>query len=118
MVATSELITYLKKLVGKYEKVEGIRAFPVFDDHIFKPSIEVDDNVSIITFSNSVYILKLSAEGCDIYVNFDRNITNDEYTIIWNGTTKVIGRKTKTIYCKAPSGLSGILRLEGLMLNA
>ena len=114
---TAELVVYIKKLVGKFEKAEGIRVFPTFDDHVFRPSIDVTDVEQEITFDKPVYLAKLSAEGCDIYVNFDRPITNDEYTIVFNGTTKVVGRKTSKIYVKAPTGLTGTLRFEGLVLN-
>jgi len=117
-VTPPEIAVYLKKLVGKFERAEGIRVFPVFDDHVFRPSIAVDQNEQEIAFAKPVYIAKLTAEGCDIYINFDRKITTDDYTIVWNGTTKIVGRKTSKIYAKAPAGLSGTLRFEGLVLNA
>jgi len=115
--AGAEVAVYIKKLVGKFEKAEGIRVFPTFDDHVFRPAINVTDSEQEITFDKPVYLAKLSAEGCDIYVNFDRPITNDEYTVIFNGTTKIVGRKTTKLYVKAPTGLSGTLRFEGLVLN-
>lgn len=87
-----------------------------YSDHIFIPSIAVTDSEQEIAFSKEVYVLKLTAEGCDIYVNFDRNITTDEYTIIFDGTTKMLERTTNKMYIKAPSGLSGTLRFEGLVI--
>ena len=116
--AMSEVAVYIRKLVGKFERAEGIRVFPVFDDHVFRPSISVDETEQEISFSNTIYIAKLAAEGCDIYINFDRNIGSDDYTIVWAGTSKIVGRKTSKIYAKAPTGLTGTLRVEGLVLNA
>jgi len=116
--ASAELSTYIKKISGKFERAEGIRVFPTFDDHIFRPVITVTDTEQEISFSGWVYLAKLTAQGCDIYVNFDRPIATDEYAIIFKDTTKLIGRKTSKIYVRAPVGLSGTLRFEGLVLNA
>lgn len=85
----------------------------LYFDHIFT-TIEVDDTIREYSFSKPMYLLKLVAEGCDIYINLDRPISDNEYTIVWNNTSKVINRYTNKIYVKAPTGLKGKLTIEGL----
>jgi len=89
-----------------------------YEDHKFIPEIEVNDSMQEIDFGTEIYFSRLSAEGCDIYVNFDRPITDDEYTVVWKGTQKIINRKTSKIYVRAPAGLTGTLKFEGLKRNA
>lgn len=117
MMNSVELVTYIKKLVDKFEKAGGIRVYPSFDDHIFK-KVEINDTGKVISFDKQVYILKLSAKGCDIIVNLDRPIKDNEYTVVWADTSKIIQRKTKLIYAKTPPNLKGVLYIEGLTLNA
>lgn len=111
-----EPVVILYKILDKLSEISR-RSPIIFDDHIFM-SISVDSTGKELTLDKPVYIVSLIAEGCDIYVNFDRPITNDEYTVIWDRTSKIIGRRTSKIYAKTPAGLAGILRLEGLVLSA
>jgi len=111
----AELTTYVKKIAGKFEKKVGIIVYPVFSDHTFRPHVEVTDTQECLEFPVPVSIVKLTARDCDVYINFNRPITANEYTVIFSDTTKLINLKTQKIYYKAPAGLSGYLNIEGLI---
>jgi len=109
-----EIINYLKKVLGKYEKVEGIKVFPTFTDHVFKPEVDVS-NTDITEIPVGAFIVKLTAKNADIKINLDRPISPDEYVIIPQDTGKTIMRLTSKIYAQslAPGGK---LIIEGLKL--
>ena len=109
-----EVINYLKKIAGKYERVEGIKVFPTFSDHVFRPSVDVP-NDSPTEIDVEALVSKITAKYADIKINLDRPITDDEYIIIHQDTYKIISRRISKIYAQslAPGGK---LIVEGLKL--
>jgi len=119
-VSVVETLYVLKKILGKLPKTEfssydrpldeiieqlraGLTTFPVFTEHIIK-YVDVTSTPQPISLGRKVFVLKLSAVGAPIYVNYDRDVTDSEFDVIYPDSYKVVPRITSTIWAKVPSG--------------
>jgi len=119
-MSTVDVVTYLKKILGKLPKTEfssydrpldeviellrgGLMTFPTFTEHVVK-YIDVTSTPQPIDLGIKALMLKLSAIGAPIYVNYDREVTDSEFDVIYPDSYKVVPRVTKTLWAKVPNG--------------
>ena len=108
-----ELLTYIKKILGKFERVEGIKTYPTFTEHFFR-SYTVTEEAKEIRLPRKSYVVRVEALNAPIKINFDREVTEDEYIVIYPDTFRYIPRVATAIYAKTMQGYgSGILSVEG-----
>ncbi|RLC33644.1 MAG: hypothetical protein DRZ76_04075 [Candidatus Nealsonbacteria bacterium] len=108
-----ELLTYIKKILGKFERVEGIKTYPTYADHFFR-SYTVTENVKPIALPSRAYLVRVEAQNAPIMINFDREVTEEEHIVIYPDTFKYVPRVTSVIYARVLQGYgSGILNVEG-----
>jgi hypothetical protein len=125
-VSGVELLNVGKKILGKLPKTE----FSAFDypldrlmnliaapNHLFKPEIDVTDVGVEVPTSGFLILIKVPPDGRPVKANFDRPITADEYTVVYPGVVKVVGRMTDVLYLKAPQGYSSKATVEVLRLG-
>lgn len=113
-----ELVHWIKKIQGKYERQKGIQTFPTANDHSFTGgTLDFDDSGGTVTVDSFINSIKVPSDSdAEAKVNLDRPVTDDEYTPIFPGTIKEISRNTSTIYVKAPAGRTCKVRIETLEL--
>jgi hypothetical protein len=111
-----EALNFLKKSLGiviKRLETTGVLALPSFLDHSFRPSIDVGDAEVEVPLSAMLYKLKVTGDY-PVYFNVDRHITDEEYSVVWPGSYKVIPRRGSTLYLKAPAGFKTRVMVEAL----
>ena len=109
------MIQQLKKVAGKFERVEGIKTFITARDHEFRPDVEVTDAGTEIPVEGFIYSLK--AKDSDIKYNIDREVTATDYDVVWRDTIVIISRFGSKIYAKAPLGQTGKLWIKTLKIG-
>ena len=115
MAENQEVVITLQKILDRLNNMLSM-GFPVPNDHLFKPEVEVSStDQSEIPLASNTFVSKLTAKYSDVMVNFDRPITDEEYTIISQDTSKVIMRYVSKIYAKSLSP-GGKLTIEALIL--
>jgi hypothetical protein len=121
-----ELLNVGKKILGRLPKTTFSQYDYPFDrlmnllaapNHLFKPEIEVPDTGIEVETSGFLILIKVPPDGRPVKANFDRPITADEYTVVYPGVVKVVGRMTNTLYLKAPQGYSSKATVEVLRLG-
>jgi len=115
-VSGVEILNYLKKSLGiitKRLEESGVVSLPSFLDHSFVPELTVDDAGVKLNLSGMVYKVKVMGDY-PVYLNIDRPITSNEYTVIFPGSYKIIHRSASSIYLKAPSGFTTKVSIEVL----
>lgn len=116
-MSSSEIVHQLKKLVGKFERIEGIKVYNTAMDHQFVPSIEVYDKQIEIPIQGFLYSIKVDHESAPCKFNLDRPITNREYSVVFPGTIKTISRFASKLYLQAPSNQVSKVTIEALKLE-
>jgi len=113
-VSSVEILNYIRKILGKYEKVMGIRVYPSFSDHLVK-RVTVDENGTKIDVVDAMILRIINDGGAPVMFNLDRPVTMDEYFYLPPYGVKLIGRFTSSIYAKVPQGYGSTkLVVEGL----
>lgn len=119
-----EVLNALKRILGRLPKTE----FSAYDrpldramnllaapEHEFKPDIIVTDEGIELPIAGFLYSIRADPEHAPVKVNFDRPV-DKEYTVVFPGTIKQIGRLASKVYLKAPVGQKSLVRLEVLKL--
>ena len=110
-----EILNELRKIRGKFEKIEGIKVYPAFTDHTSRRFTVGEEEKSFDI--GTMYVLNVKAKETPIIFNLDRPITSEEYFIVEPYCCKVIHRITSTIYARTPQGSGeGVLIVEGLTI--
>jgi hypothetical protein len=81
---------------------------------VFKPELEVTDAGTELPISAFIYSIKASSGYAPCKFNIDRPITSDEYSVVFPGVVKYIGRKASRIYLQAPLGQVSRVTIEAL----
>ena len=85
-------------------------------EHAFRPELIVDETGTELPISGFSYSIK--AENSPVKVNFDRPVTDDEYTIVYPGTIKKVSRVTSKLYLKALPGQTSLVTVEVLRFGS
>ena len=113
-MSSVEILNFLRKILGKYEKVMGIRAYPSFSDHLVK-RVTVNENGTTIDVARSMIIRIINSGGAPVMFNLDRPISTNEYFYLPPYCVKLILRYTNSIYAKVPQGYGSTqVVVEGL----
>jgi len=109
----AEIVHYLRRILGKFSRVEGIRAYPTFDDHLLL-TVNLTESEKQVSLPRAAAVLRLKALDAPVAVNFDRG-TSSEYMVIEPATWRLVPRATEVIYARVLQGYgSGRLVIEGL----
>ncbi len=111
----AEVVHYLRRILGKFSRVEGIRAYPTFDDHVLMV-VDLTESERQIALPRTAAVLRVKALGAPVAVNFDRG-TLGEYMVVEPYTWRLVPRLTSVIYARVLQGYgSGRLAIEGLSI--
>lgn len=116
-MSSVEILNFLKRNIGiiiKRLEETGVIVLPAASDHTFYPELEVDENGRAVPVNAFLSSIEVDKDSQPVKVNFDRPVTDYEYTIVWPGTIKKVARFTSTLYLKAPKGHTSKVRLEVL----
>ena len=115
-MSVAEVLREVRRIRGKFEKVEGIKVYPAFTDHVVK-RFTVTESEDEYDLGVQAYVLKLRARDTPVYFNLDRNITPEEYFELVPYQEKLIARLTRKIDARVPQGYGqGTLIVEVLTL--
>lgn len=113
-----ELVHFVKKVNGKFERRSGIQAFPSGKDHVFVPEQTFTDSGGSIAVNSFVNKVKVPDDSpAEAKINFDRPVASDEYAVVFPGTGKTFGRIATAVYVEAPSGQTTKVRIEALKMT-
>lgn len=90
---------------------------PAAGDHSFILNVEVDEEGTALDVDGFLISVRASPDYSPVKLNFDRPVTDTEYTIVFPGIIKKVGRFTKTLYMKAPQGQQAVVTVEVLKLG-
>jgi len=116
-----EQINYIRKILGRLPQSEFSQYDKPLDrlmdllsapDHAFKPEVTVDENGKVLEISGFLYSIK--ADNSAVKVNFDRPVTDEEYTVVYPGMIKKVSRITSKLYLKALPGQTSTVTVEVL----
>lgn len=120
-------LSLMKRILGKLPKTE----FSSFDypldrlmsllaapNHTFYPNVVVVDRGVSLPVNGFLVSIKVDPTGSPVKVNFDRPVSDSEYTTVFPGIVKVVGRLTQNLYLKAPAGQKSSVSVEILKLGA
>jgi hypothetical protein len=111
-----EVLNYLKRTLGiilRHIEESGVAVAP-FNEHTFKPELEVTDVQTGVDIGGLIYSIKADKDYAPAKMNMDRPITSSEYTVVWPGTIKVVMRKADRLYLQAPLGQTSKVSIEAL----
>lgn len=101
-----EITVLLQKILDQLQDNQQVAT-----NHVLIPSISVP--TTQIMISVNTFILLLTAKNSDIKVNFNRQITEDEYVIIPQDTYLEVNENISTIYAQSLN-TGGELTIIGL----
>lgn len=116
-MSSVEILNFLKKNIGiiiKRLEETGVLTVPTALDHVFYPEVEVSDIGVTLPVNGFLVSIGVYPNYAPVKVNFDRPVTDFEYTVIFPGIVKVVGRLTGNLYLKAPLGHISKVRVEAL----
>lgn len=114
----SEVVHFVKKIAGKYEKRSGIQAFPAGKNHVFVPKQTFDDSGGTIVVNSFVNKIKVpNSSSAEAKVNFDRPVTDNEFSVVFPGTGETYGRICDYISVEAPSGQTTTVNVEAIKMT-
>jgi len=114
----AELTHWLKKIAGKYERQKGIRAYSSGGDHVFVPNQTFDDSGGTIVVNSFVNKIKVpNSSSAEAKVNFDRPVTDNEFSTIFPGTGETYGRICDYVFIEAPSGQTTTVNVEAIKMT-
>jgi hypothetical protein len=118
-VSSVELLNYLKKQLGVITRIleeKGVLTVPYAGDHIFIPEVTVPDYGVTVDINGFLILVKVPYTELPVKMNLDRPVTN-EYTVVYPGMGKIIGRFTRKLYLQAPTGYSSKAVVEALKVG-
>lgn len=118
-----EELNVLKKILGRLprtqfssydEPLDRLMDFIAPPDHLFIPELTVTDSGTEVEANAFVYYIKADQNYAPCMFNLDRPVTGTEYSIVFPGIIKVIGRNASKLYLKAPLGHTSKVTVEML----
>lgn len=108
--ASEETLGMLVKILEE----GGFIATLSYPDHTFIPEQTITDTGVTLQIKGLLYSIRVHPNSAPVKVNFDRPVTDTEYTVVFPGVIKKIGRITSTLYMKAPQGQTSKVDIEVL----
>jgi hypothetical protein len=124
-VSIGELLRQLQKISGKLPKsvfssydypLDRLMNFLAAPEHAFYPELEVTDSGSVLTVDGFLISIRADPSYAPVKFNLDRPVTATEYSVVFPGVIKIVGRLTKNLYLVAPMGQTSRVRVEALRL--
>jgi hypothetical protein len=124
-LSVGELLRQLQKISGKLPKTQlSSFDYPLdrlmnlisAPEHIFIPELEVPDYGVEVDVDGFLILVKVPYDKPPVKMNLDRPVTN-EYTVVYPGMGKIIGRFTRKLYLQAPTGYSSKAVVEALRVG-
>jgi len=130
---TGEVVVTLKKILGrlpqsefssydrpldlildKLSRMEEVLSLrQSFNEHVIRV-LDVDSTPQKIDLGMPCFVVKLEASYAPIYVNYDREVTDAEFDVVYPDSCKVVSRIARYLWVKTPQGYTGRLRVFGL----
>lgn len=120
-----EQLNVLKRILGRLPKTEfssydypldRLMGFLAAPEHAFYPEVDVTDSGSVLTVDGFLISIRADPSYAPVKFNLDRPVTATEYSVVFPGVIKIVGRITKNLYLVAPMGQSSRVRVEALRL--
>ena len=120
-----EQLNVLKRILGRLPKTEfssydypldRLMNFLAAPEHAFYPELEVTDSGSVLTVDGFLISIRADPDYAPVKFNLDRPVTATEYSVVFPGVIKIVGRLTKDLYLVAPAGQTSRVRVEALRL--
>jgi len=124
-VSLVEQLNVLKRILGRLPKTEfssydypldRLMGFLAAPEHAFYPEVDVTDSGSVLTVDGFLISIRADPSYAPVKFNLDRPVTATEYSVVFPGVIKIVGRITKNLYLVAPMGQSSRVRVEALRL--
>jgi hypothetical protein len=124
-VSSVEQLNVLKRVLGRLPKTEfssydypldRLMGFLAPPEHAFYPELEVTDSGTVLTVDGFLISIRADPSYAPVKFNLDRPVTATEYSVVFPGVIKIVGRLTKDLYLTAPLGAVSRVRVEALRL--